>query len=121
MHLRAPRALAVGARGSRTALGRVRRLEENGAGPSGGGGERGIFIVSRASRIYPRMRMRVRKWAGGGKGHVKIISFAVFSYVELSPCKMKGTKVQTLGAVAGAWLRWLLRCIVIIIRMRNAN
>ena len=24
-------------------------------------------LVSRASRIYPRMRMRVRKWAGGGK------------------------------------------------------
>ena len=30
-------------RGSRTALGRAKGLEEDGAGPSGGGGERGIF------------------------------------------------------------------------------
>ena len=30
-------------RGSRTAPGRVKGLEETGAGPSGGGGERGIF------------------------------------------------------------------------------
>ena len=37
--------LAVGVRrGSRTASGRAKGLEENGAGPSGGGGgERGIF------------------------------------------------------------------------------
>ena len=37
--------LAVGVRrGSRTAPGRAKGLEENGAGPSGGGGgERGIF------------------------------------------------------------------------------
>ena len=26
-----------------------------------------LLLVSRASRIFPRMRMRVRKWAGEGK------------------------------------------------------
>ena len=26
-----------------------------------------VRVVSRASRIFPRMRMRVRKWAGEGK------------------------------------------------------
>ena len=38
------RALAIGARGSRTALDGAKGLEENGAGSSSGGvGERGIF------------------------------------------------------------------------------
>ena len=28
------------------------------------------LVVSRTSRIFPRMRMRVRKWAGEGKEYV---------------------------------------------------
>ena len=31
------------------------------------GTKRSGHLVSRASRIFPCMRMRVRKWAGGGK------------------------------------------------------
>ena len=45
--------LAIGVRGSRTAPGRAKGLEENGAGPSGGGGERsGAFRWRRRRAWY---------------------------------------------------------------------
>ena len=64
--------LAVGARsrsalprGSRTAPGRAKGLEENGAGPSGGGGEeRGIFN----HRGQGQARWAFRAWGSGGDG-----------------------------------------------------
>ena len=64
--------LAVGARsrsalprGSRTAPGRAKGLEENGAGPSGGGGgERGIF----KPRGQGQARWAFRAWRSGGDG-----------------------------------------------------
>ena len=63
--------LAVGARsrsalprGSRTALGRVKGLEKNGAGPSGGGGVRGIF----KHRGQGQARWAFRAWRSGGDG-----------------------------------------------------
>ena len=39
------------------------------AGPQKNKEKRNYYfcLVSRASRIFPRMRMRVRKWAGEGK------------------------------------------------------
>ena len=63
--------LAVGARsrsalprGSRTAPGRA-KAEENGAGPSGGGGgERGIFKY----RGQGQARWAFRAWGSGGDG-----------------------------------------------------
>ena len=65
-------ALAVGARsrralprGSRTAPGRAKGLEENGAGPSGGGGgERGIF----KHRGQGQARWAFRAWGPGAGG-----------------------------------------------------
>ena len=61
----APRALAVGARGSRTALDRAGGLEENGAGPSGGeGGERGIFN----RRGWGEAHWAFRAWKSGVDG-----------------------------------------------------
>ena len=60
--------LAVGARsrsaGSTTAPGRAKGLEENGAGPSGGGGERGIF----KHRGQGQARWAFRAWGSGGDG-----------------------------------------------------
>ena len=58
--------LAVGVRrGSRTAPGRAKGLEENGAGPSGGGGgERGIF----KHRGQGQARWAFRAWGTGGDG-----------------------------------------------------
>ena len=64
--------LAVGARsrsalprGSRTAPGRAKGLEENGAGPSGGGGgERSIF----KHRGQGQARWAFRAWGSGGDG-----------------------------------------------------
>ena len=59
--------LAVGVRrGSRTAPGRAKGLEENGAGPSGGGGggERGIF----KHRGQGQARWAFRAWGSGGDG-----------------------------------------------------
>ena len=63
--------LAVGSRsgiekrGSRTAPGRAKGLEENGAGPSGGGGgERGIF----KHRCQGQARWAFRAWGSGGDG-----------------------------------------------------
>ena len=58
--------LAVGVRrGSRTAPGRAKGLEENGAGPSGGGGgERGIF----KHRGQGQARWAFRAWGSGGHG-----------------------------------------------------
>ena len=64
--------LAVGARsrsalprGSRTAPGKTKGLEENGAGPSGGGGgERGIF----KHRGQGQARWAFRAWGSGGDG-----------------------------------------------------
>ena len=45
--------LAVGVRrGSRTAPGRAKGLEENGAGPSGGGGRSGTFRWRRRRAWY---------------------------------------------------------------------
>ena len=50
-------------RGSRTASGRAKGLEENGAGPSsGGGGERGIF----KHRGQGQARWAFRAWGSGG-------------------------------------------------------
>ena len=57
--------LAVGVRrGSRTAPGRAKGLEENGAGPSGGGGggERGIF----KHRGQGQAHWAFRAWGSGG-------------------------------------------------------
>ena len=52
-------------RGSRTAPGRAKGLEENGAGPSGGGGgERGIF----KHRGQGQARWPFRAWGSGGDG-----------------------------------------------------
>ena len=52
-------------RGSRTAPGRARGLEENGAGPSGGGGgERGIFKHSGQGQA----RWAFRAWRCRGDG-----------------------------------------------------
>ena len=52
-------------RGSRTAPGRAKGLEENGAGPSGGGGgERGIF----KHRGQGQARWAFRAWGSGGDG-----------------------------------------------------
>ena len=64
--------LAVGARSrsalpreSRTAPGRAKGLEKNGAGPSGGGGgERGIF----KHRGQGQARWAFRAWGSGGDG-----------------------------------------------------
>ena len=60
--------LAVGVRRgsrSRTAPGRAKGLEENGAGPSGGGGgERGIF----KHRGQGQARWTFRAWGSGGDG-----------------------------------------------------
>ena len=65
--------LAVGARsrsalprGSRTAPGRAKGLEKNGAGPSGGGGggERGIFKNTGQGQA----RWAFRAWISGGHG-----------------------------------------------------
>ena len=65
--------LAVGARsrsalprGSRTAPGRAKGVEKNGAGPSGGGGggERGIF----KHRGQGQARWAFRAWISGGDG-----------------------------------------------------
>ena len=58
--------LAVGVRrGSGTAPGRAKGLEENGAGPSGGGrGERGIF----KHRGQGQARWAIRAWGSGGDG-----------------------------------------------------
>ena len=69
---RAELAVPVGARsrsalprGSRTAPGRAKGLEENGAGPSGGGGgERGIFN----HRGQGQARWAFRAWGSGGDG-----------------------------------------------------
>ena len=59
----APRALAVGARRSRTVLDRARGLEENRAGPSGGGGgKRGIFNHSGLGQAC----WAFRAWESGG-------------------------------------------------------
>ena len=33
------------------------------------------YLVSRASRMFPRMRMRVRKWAGEGKDWADLPGF----------------------------------------------
>ena len=50
---------------SRTAPGRAKGLEENGAGPSGGGGgERGIF----KHRGQSQARWAFRAWGSGGDG-----------------------------------------------------
>ena len=49
-------------RGSRTALGRAKGLEENGAGPSGGGG--GIFKHTGQGQA----RWAFRAWGSGGNG-----------------------------------------------------
>ena len=50
---------------SRTAPGRAKGLEENGAGPSGGGGgERGIF----KHRGQGQARWAFRAWGSGGDG-----------------------------------------------------
>ena len=52
-------------RGSRTAPGRAKGLEENGAGPpGGGGGERGIFKHSGQGQA----RWVFRAWGSGGDG-----------------------------------------------------
>ena len=52
-------------RGSGTAPGRAKGLEENGAGPSGGGGgERGIF----KHRGQGQARWAFRAWGSGGDG-----------------------------------------------------
>ena len=52
-------------RESRTAPGRAKGLEENGAGPSGGGGgERGIF----KHRGQGQARWAFRAWGSGGDG-----------------------------------------------------
>ena len=52
-------------RESRTAPGRAKGLEENGAGPSGGGGgERGIFT----HRGQGQARWAFRAWGSGGDG-----------------------------------------------------
>ena len=52
-------------RGSRTAPGRAKGLEENGAGPSGGGGgERGIF----KHRGQGQAGWAFRAWGSGGDG-----------------------------------------------------
>ena len=52
-------------RGSRTAPGRAKGLEENGAGSSGGGGgERGIF----KHRGQGQARWAFRAWGSGGDG-----------------------------------------------------
>ena len=51
-------------RGSGTAPGRAKGLEENGAGPSGGGGERGIF----KHRGRGQARWAFRAWGSGGDG-----------------------------------------------------
>ena len=52
-------------RGSRTAPGRAKGLEENGAGPSGGGGgERGIL----KHRGQGQARWAFRAWGSGGDG-----------------------------------------------------
>ena len=52
-------------RGSRTAPGRAKGLEENGVGPSGGeGGERGIF----KHRGQGQARWAFRAWGSGGDG-----------------------------------------------------
>ena len=48
--------------GSRTAPGRAKGLEENGAGPSGGGGEHGIF----KHRGQGQARWAFRAWGSGG-------------------------------------------------------
>ena len=51
-------------RGSRTAPGRAKGLEEKGAGPSGGGGgERGIF----KHRGQDQARWAFRAWGSGGE------------------------------------------------------
>ena len=50
---------------ARTAPGRAKGLEENGAGPSGGGGgERGIF----KHRGQGQARWAFRAWGSGGDG-----------------------------------------------------
>ena len=56
------RARSPGPRGSRTARGRAKGLEENGAGPSDcGGGERGIF----KHRGQGQARWAFRAWSWG--------------------------------------------------------
>ena len=52
-------------RGSRTASGRAKGLEENQAGPSGGGGgERGIF--KHRGQGQARWAFMIRAWGSGG-------------------------------------------------------
>ena len=51
-------------RGPRTAPDRARGLEEDGAGPSDGGGERGIF----KHRGQGQARWAFRVWGSGGDG-----------------------------------------------------
>ena len=52
-------------RGPRTALDRAKGLEEDGAGPSDGGGERGIF---KRSKGQGQARWAFRAWGSGGDG-----------------------------------------------------
>ena len=51
----------------------------------GGGYRRSktLVYVSRASRIFPRMRMRVRKWGGGREGKIRLGRPARFSWLQL--------------------------------------
>ena len=60
-------------RGSRTAAGRAKGLEENGAGPSGGGGgKRGIFKHRRQCQA----RWAFRAWGSGGDGIYRAYIYA---------------------------------------------
>ena len=42
--------------------------------------EAGTDLVSRASRIFPCVRMRVNKFCVGGEGKIRLVTVARFSY-----------------------------------------
>ena len=63
-------------RGSRTAPGRAKGLKENGAGPSGGGGEHAIF----KRRGQGQAHWALRAWGSGGDGIYRTYTYTQWAF-----------------------------------------
>ena len=79
-------------RGSRTAPGRAKGLEENGAGPSGGGGggERGIF----KHRGQGQALWAFRAWGSGGDGIYRAQRSGPFEREDGAPVHLATTEAR---------------------------
>ena len=66
--------------GSRTAPGRAKGLEENGAGPSGGGGE----------RVFSNIEVRVKRVGPSGLGDLEVTEYIARIRIRSGPFEREG-------------------------------